>query len=71
MNGPLLFGSIVQFLNLFDVKNDPGDIVMVFTISRVIDHSALESVNCVADSYREAGKRVYLRNLTMVTDHMN
>jgi len=71
MNGPLFFGSIVQFLNLFVVKNDTGDIVMVFTISRVIDHSALESVNCISDSYRESGKRVHLRNFTMVTDHMN
>jgi len=44
---------------------------MDFTSSRVMDHSTLESINCIVDSYREAGKRVHLRNYTMVTDHMN
>jgi len=50
MNGLLFFGSTTQFSNLFDVKNDPGDIVMDFPSSRVIDHSALESIHCISDS---------------------
>ena len=64
MNGPLFFGSTTQFSNIFDVKGDPEDIVIDFTNSRVMDHSALEAINNIADRYGEAGKRVHLRHLS-------
>mmetsp|Transcript_1983 Transcript_1983/g.2693 ORF Transcript_1983/g.2693 Transcript_1983/m.2693 type:complete len:620 (+) Transcript_1983:113-1972(+) len=64
INGPLFFGSTTQFSNLFDVKNDPTDIVIDFTNSRVMDHSALETINTIADRYGEVGKKVHLRHLS-------
>ena len=64
MNGPLFFGSTTQFANIFDAKNDPEDIVIDFTNARVMDHSALESINNIVDRYGEAGKRVHLRRLS-------
>ena len=64
MNGPLFFGSTTQFSNLFDIKNDPEDIIIDFTNSRVMDHSALEAINSITDRYGEAGKRVHLRHLS-------
>ena len=64
VNGPLFFGSTTQFTNLFDVKNDPRDVVIDFTSSRVYDHSALEAINNIADKYGEAGKKVHLRHLS-------
>lgn len=64
VNGPLFFGSTTQFTNLFDVKNDPRDVVIDFTNSRVYDHSALEAINNIADKYGEAGKKVHLRHLS-------
>ena len=64
INGPLFFGSTSQFSNLFNVKDDPSDIVIDFTNSRVYDHSALETINNVADKYGEAGKKVHLRHLS-------
>ena len=64
IQGPLFFGSVTQFGNLFNVKEDPKDVVLDFTKSRVMDHSALEAINTVADRYGEAGKRVHLRHLS-------
>ena len=39
-------------LSLFrQVKNDPRDVVIDFMDSRVMDHSALESINTLAERY--------------------
>lgn len=64
MNGPLFFGSTSMFNSLFNVKDDPNDIVIDFTNSRVMDHSALEAINNIADRYGETGKKVHLRHLS-------
>ena len=65
LSGPLYFGSTRQFSSLFDVKNDPGeDIIIDFTNSRVMDHSAIEAINELADKYGAAGKKVHLRHLS-------
>jgi SulP family sulfate permease len=64
INGPLFFGSTTQFIKLFNVKDDPTDIVIDFTNSRVYDHSALEAIHNIADKYDEVGKKVHLRHLS-------
>eukprot|EP00581_Thalassiosira_minuscula_P008251 CAMPEP_0183709220 /NCGR_PEP_ID=MMETSP0737-20130205/5309_1 /TAXON_ID=385413 /ORGANISM="Thalassiosira miniscula, Strain CCMP1093" /LENGTH=692 /DNA_ID=CAMNT_0025937261 /DNA_START=1 /DNA_END=2079 /DNA_ORIENTATION=+ len=64
INGPLFFGSTQAFSRLFSVKEDPDNIVIDFTGSRVFDHSALEAINTLADRYGALGKRVYLRHLS-------
>jgi SulP family sulfate permease len=64
LDGPLFFGSTTQFSTLFDVKNDPDDIIIDFTNSRVYDHSALEAINNIAEKYGEMGKKVHLRHLS-------
>lgn len=64
IKGPLFFGTSQIFSRLFNVKEDPGDVVIDFTESRVFDHSALEAINSIADRYGAFGKRVYLRHLS-------
>ena len=64
LNGPLFFGSAQQFSQLFHVKEDPSNVVIDFTNTRVCDHSALEAINNLADRYGALGKRVYLRHLS-------
>lgn len=64
LNGPLFFGSTTKFASLFDIRNDPNDIIIDFTESRVYDHSALEAINNLADKYGEVGKKVHLRFLS-------
>ncbi len=64
INGPIFFGSAANFLELFDVENDPQDIIIDFATSRVVDHSAIEAVDTISDRYSKAGKKVHLRHLS-------
>jgi len=64
IRGPLFFGSTTQFLSLFDPKNDPENIVIDFSDSRIMDHSGLVAVNELADRYGTLGKKVTLRGLS-------
>ena len=64
LQGPLFFGSTQQFQSLFDCQNDPKKIVLDFTDSRVMDHSALEAIHSLADAYGSMDKTIYLRHLS-------
>jgi sulfate permease, SulP family len=64
LNGPLFFGSVSGFKNLFDPKNDPDDVIIEFQNSRVADHSAIEAIDNMAERYIKAGKKLHLRHLT-------
>ena len=61
--GPLFFGSIELFNSKFDVKNDPEEVVIDFAESRVVDQSAIESLNKLAERYQKNGKTIHLRHL--------
>jgi SulP family sulfate permease len=64
LNGPLFFGSTTEFSGLFDSKADPEKIVLDFSNCRVMDHSALDAIQSLADQYGQQGKIVYLRHLS-------
>ncbi|EAQ65186.1 Sulfate permease family protein [Marinomonas sp. MED121] len=64
LDGPLFFGSVSNFMELFDPKNDPDDVVVEFLRSRVADHSGLEAIDALADRYEKAGKRLHIRHLS-------
>lgn len=64
LNGPLFFGSVKNFLELFDPDNDPNDVIIEFQNSRVADHSAIEAIDNLADKYIQAGKTLHLRHLS-------
>ncbi|MGF1769228.1 SulP family inorganic anion transporter [Enterovibrio makurazakiensis] len=64
VNGPLFFGSVANFLELFDAQNDPDDVIVDFGKSRVADHSAIEAIDTLADRYNKAGKTLHLRHLS-------
>jgi len=64
LNGPLFFGSVKNFLELFDPEQDPDDVIIEFQNSRVADHSAIEAVDTLAERYIKAGKRLHLRHLS-------
>ncbi|MBV7314352.1 SulP family inorganic anion transporter [Shewanella sp. NIFS-20-20] len=64
LNGPLFFGSVAHFLDLFDAKNDPKDVIVDFENSRVADHSALDAIDTLAERYVNAGKTLHLRHLS-------
>lgn len=64
LHGPLFFGSIASFKEIFDPKNDPDDVVIDFVESRVWDHSGLEAIDALAERYLRAGKQLHLRHLS-------
>jgi len=64
LHGPLFFGSVHNFQQLFDPKNDPDDVVVEFRFSRVSDHSGIEAIDTLAERYFSADKRLHLRHLS-------
>ena len=62
--GPLFFGSIQMFNEKFDVLGDPDEVVIDFKESRIVDMSAIEAVNKLTERYHNAGKKVYISNLS-------
>lgn len=62
--GPLFFGSVQNFNNKFDVKNDPQNVVIDFVESRVSDHSALEAIFNLVNKYEAEGKNIKLKHLS-------
>lgn len=65
LNGPLFFGSVKNFLELFNPDNDPDDVIIEFQNSRVADHSAIEAIDTLAERYIKAGKKLHLRHLSI------
>ena len=64
LSGPLFFGSVHAFHELFDPKNDPADVVVDFYDSRVADHSGIEAIDTLAERYERAGKVLHLKHLS-------
>lgn len=61
--GPLFFGSASRFIEKFDVLGDPDHIIIDFAESRVVDMSALETLNKISDRYAKTGKVLTLKNI--------
>lgn len=65
LEGPLFFGSAIQFRNdIFDIENDPRNVVIDFTNTRVMDSSGVEAIDKLTKKYVEAGKVLKLRHLS-------
>ncbi len=64
LSGTVFFASVSQFQMLFTPKDDPEDVIIEFRNAKVMDHSALEAIDSLADKYQEAGKNLHLRHLS-------
>ncbi|MHB1074903.1 SulP family inorganic anion transporter [Thiobacillus sp.] len=62
--GTLFFASTADFLSQFTPADDPDEVVIDFARARVMDHSAVEAIDSLAERYRKAGKRLHLRHLS-------
>lgn len=62
--GPLFFGSIQAFNNKFDVLNDPEEVIIDFSESRIVDMSGIEAVNRLTERYHKQGKTLHLKHLS-------
>lgn len=64
MYGPLFFGSVQAFNDKFDVLNDPDEVVIDFSESRIADMSGIEAVNTLTERYAKQGKKLHLKHLS-------
>jgi SulP family sulfate permease len=64
ISGPLFFGSIQNFHDLFTPRNDPQEVVVDFADARVYDHSGLEAIDALAERFARAQKTLHLRHLS-------
>jgi len=62
--GPLFFGSVSQFKALFEINDDPQEIIIDFLHSRVTDHSAIHAIQFITERYKVLGKNLRLRHLS-------
>lgn len=62
--GPLFFGSVATFNEKFDIQNDPQEVIINFSESRVADMSAIEALNVLTEKYLAAGKTIHLQHLS-------
>ncbi|WP_446742268.1 SulP family inorganic anion transporter [Silvibacterium acidisoli] len=65
LRGSLFFASSAQFRTLFTPADDPEDVVVEFLHAKVMDHSALEAIDALAERYARMGKRLHLRHLSV------
>ncbi len=62
--GPLFFGSTSLFLTKFEIDKDPKEVIIDFKESRIMDLSAIEAINKIAEMYQLQGKNIHLRHLS-------
>lgn len=64
LDGPLFFGSVLHFRELFDQQTDPEHVVIDFKESRIWDSSGLEAIDGLAEKYRKLGKNLHIRHIS-------
>ncbi len=64
LSGPLFFGAVTSFKDIFNPADDPDEVVVEFRNCRVYDHSALEAIHAVSEKYRALGKNARLKHLS-------
>lgn len=62
--GPLFFGSVTAFNEKFDILNDPDEVIIDFSESRIVDMSGIEALNKLTERYLKQGKKLHLRHLS-------
>ena len=64
IQGPLFFGSVQGFSEIFNPENDTDLVIIDFINSRVVDQSALQAIEELAMKYEKKRKKLQLRHLS-------
>lgn len=64
ITGSIFFASSEDFIDAFDIKNDPKEIVIDFKYARVYDHSGIEAINKLTKKYKKLDKNLQLKHLS-------
>jgi SulP family sulfate permease len=65
LTGPLFFGTMSYFIQMFDYAKDPQKITIDFSHSHVWDHSAINAISKVTEKYNQLGKEVRITGLNL------
>lgn len=63
IHGQMFFGTMMPFLDLFDVDGDPALVVLDFRHSHVWDHSGVTGIREIVEKYRRQDKTVEVEGL--------
>ncbi len=64
LNGLLFFGSKESFQKIFSPADDTNDVYIDFNNSKVMDHSAIQAIDKLAEKYKQSGKTLHLQHLS-------
>ena len=64
VEGTVFFASVASFQQQFVPSDDPDKVEIDFRNAKLMDHSAIEAVNALAERYQRAGKHLSLRHLS-------
>ncbi|GAU76719.1 SulP family inorganic anion transporter [Fusibacter sp. 3D3] len=64
VRGALFFASSRNFIEGFDIANDPIEVVIDFMHARVFDHSGIDIINNLTEKYKSEGKILHLKHLS-------
>ncbi len=64
LHGSLFFASTANFQELFTPAEDSDEVIIDFRHAKVMDHSAVEAIDALAERYRKVDKRLHLRHLS-------
>lgn len=64
VRGAVFFGSARNFIEAFNIKDDPKEIIIDFKYARVFDHSGIEAINNLTAKYKNLDKKLHLRHLS-------
>ena len=60
-NGPIFFGSALNFEHLFSYDTDPKKVELHLEKATVFDYSGFEALNSVASKYERRNKTLRIR----------
>lgn len=64
INGTIFFGSVLNFRDIFDIDQDPDEVVLDLKYAKVSDYSAVEAISSLTKRYEERGKSLKLIRLS-------
>ena len=63
VKGVLFFGSVANFNERFNPKDDPENVIINFGHARIFDYSGVEALSLLSEKYEKLGKRVFVKNI--------
>ncbi|WP_316800964.1 SulP family inorganic anion transporter [Pedobacter frigidisoli] len=64
VSGPLFFGSVSHFMDLFDAQGDSAVVIIDFKNSSVYDMSGIDALHRLTEKYGTLNKKIHLQSLS-------